>query len=293
MVKALCQQLAASALGIATGEGDFPTEIPNLSLHRQHGTNGPMPCVYPRGLIVPLGGKKQAVYGDQIVDYEMGSTLLVTLDMPVMSQILEASARSPSLILFLKLDAARLVEAAQEIEGTPAADDCVPPLSLAPADPGLVEALIRLLALSREPQLQRSLAALIEKEIALRLVSGAHGPVLRRQLIVGSPKQKIANAMRWLRDNFVERSAIDSLAARVGMSPTSFRQHFREVAGTSPLQYQKQLRLQAARQLMLNTGASATTASDKVGYVSPSQFSREYKRLFGSAPLDDVMRHKR
>ena len=293
MVMDASRRLADFAFGIARTEGDFDTEIENLSVYRRHETSKPSPCLFPRGLIIPLSGKKQVADGDQIVDYGMGSTLLVAADLPLMSQVLDASPHRPSLILFLKLDTALLVDAVQEIAGMQPVDEGTRLLSLAPADAGLLDALVRLMALLQEPHLRRALAPLIEKEIAVRLVSSAHGPLLRRLLVVGSPKQKIANAMRWLRDNFMEKTEIDSIALRVGMSPTNFRQHFREVAGVSPLQYQKQLRLQAARQLMLNSGVSVTTASGRVGYLSASQFSREYKRLFGMPPLDDLLRHRR
>ena len=164
------------------------------------------------------------------------------------------------------------------------------PLSIERLDESLTRALSRLLELLDQPALVALLAPLIKREIIIRLLAGPHGPQLQHLVADGSPSQKISKAVAWLKQNFAQPMQVDELAARVHMSPSTFRQHFRTITGTSPLQYQKQLRLQAARQLMLNQNMDAANASGLVGYESASQFSREYGRLFGAPPLQDVRR---
>jgi transcriptional regulator GlxA family with amidase domain len=135
-----------------------------------------------------------------------------------------------------------------------------------------------------------ALGPLIQQEITIRLLSGPHGPQLRHLVAAGSPNRQIAKAVTWLKHNFTAALHVDELAERAHMSPSTFRQHFRAVVGTSPLQFQKQLRLQEARQLMLNQNIDASNASGLVGYESASQFSREYSRLFGAPPQRDIRR---
>jgi transcriptional regulator GlxA family with amidase domain len=157
-------------------------------------------------------------------------------------------------------------------------------------DGGLLDALIRLVKLLQDSALVSRLAPLVQQEITIRLLTGPHGAHLRRLVSVGSPSQQIAKAVAWLKQNFVEELRGDDLADRAHMSPSTFRQHFRTLTGLSPLQYQKQLRLQKARQLMLNQDVDAGNAGGLVGYESASQFSREYRRLFGAPPQQDIRR---
>jgi AraC-like DNA-binding protein len=132
------------------------------------------------------------------------------------------------------------------------------------------------------------LAPLVLREITYRVLTGPHGPRLRQVAAAGAPAHRIARAIRWLRDHFADALSVESLARQVRMSPSAFHQHFKGVTGLSPLQYQKQLRLQEARRLMLGEGLDAAEAAFRVGYESPSQFSREYRRMFGSPPRRDV-----
>jgi transcriptional regulator GlxA family with amidase domain len=150
--------------------------------------------------------------------------------------------------------------------------------------------LIKLIRLTDEPSLAPFVAPLVQREIVIRLLTGAFGPLLRHVVAVGSPSQQVAKAVNWLKQNFSQVLRVDELAASVHMSPSTFRQHFRNVTGMSPLQYQKQLRLQEARQLMLSQHIDAGSAGVRVGYDSASQFSREYARLFGEPPLRDIQR---
>lgn len=141
-----------------------------------------------------------------------------------------------------------------------------------------------------EPPLTPLLAPLIQQEIVVRLLNGGHGPCLRRLVAASSPSQQIAKVIAWLKQHYTEDVPMDDLAAKAHMSPSTFRQHFRTVAGMSPLQYLKNLRLQDARQLMLNENLDAGSAAVRAGYESASQFGREYSRLFGEPPNRDIKR---
>ena len=163
-------------------------------------------------------------------------------------------------------------------------------LSIETLDAALLDALVRLLALLGEPAVLPRLAPLIEQEIATRLLVGPHGPYLRQLAAAGSPGRQIAKTVAWLKQHYAQTVDVEELAVRAHMSPSTFRQHFRAITGVSPLQYQKQLRLQEARQLMLNQDLDAGNASGRVGYESASQFSREYSRLFGAPPQRDIRR---
>jgi AraC-like DNA-binding protein len=161
-------------------------------------------------------------------------------------------------------------------------------MSVVTLDNGLQDALTRLVKLLDEPHLITHIAPLIQHEIVVRLLSGEHGPTLRHLVMIGAPSQQIAKVITWLKQHFTEDVSMDDLATKAHMSPSTFRLHFRAVAGMSPLQYVKNLRLQDARQLMLNEDLDASSAAIRVGYESASQFSREYTRLFGAPPLRDI-----
>jgi AraC-like DNA-binding protein len=229
--------------------------------------------------------------GDEVFHFAPGHSLLTTVDLPVTSHVSKASAAEPFLGMVLALDAQAILDAAQEMGlPLPPRQFAFRPISLEPIDCALADALTRLLRLAVEPALIATLAPLIRREITIRLLAGPHGLHLRHLVAVGSPSQQIAKAMTWLKLNFHRTLSMDELAAGAHMSPSTFRQHFRDIAGMSPLQYQKQLRLQAARQLMLNEKLEASVAGIRVGYESVLQFSREYSRLFGDPPQRDIRR---
>jgi transcriptional regulator GlxA family with amidase domain len=217
--------------------------------------------------------------------------MLTTIDLPVVSHVTRASVREPFLGMMLTLDVRAIVQLASEMDVPRSRRDDVPrSISFKALDAALLDALIRLITLLDEPALVPKLAPLIQQEITIRLLTGPHASQLRRLVTAGSPSQQIAKAVAWLKQNFVEALHGDDLADRAHMSPSTFRQHFRALTGLSPLQYQKQLRLQEARQLMLNQNLDAGSAAGRVGYESASQFSREYNRLFGAPPQRDIKR---
>jgi transcriptional regulator GlxA family with amidase domain len=161
-------------------------------------------------------------------------------------------------------------------------------ISVQRLDARVLDALYRLIQLLDEPRLLHQLAPLIRQEIILRLLTGPHASHLSHLVAAASPRRQVADTVAWMKQNFAETVQVDELAERANISPSMFRQHFRTITGMSPVQFQKRLRLQEARQLMLNESASAAAASALVGYESASQFNREYRRLFGAPPQRDV-----
>ncbi|WP_198651180.1 MULTISPECIES: AraC family transcriptional regulator [Salinicola] len=284
----MLDELATLVAEIAQNDGDCSTPIPALKLSRCSTTTDPVPCIYDMGLGLIVQGGKQVSLGDEIHDYGAGHSLITTLDLPVVSYITHASHEVPYLGVWLALDAHDIAQLA--VEPAPAA---LPPtaalraMSVETLDEGTILALTRLLRLSFEPQLMPQLAPLIHKEIVIRLLNGDHGPYLRRLVATGSPNQHIAKVVAWLKRHYAQDLSMSELAAKAHMSPSTFRRHFRTVAGMSPLQYVKNLRLQDARQLMLHDDLDAGSAALRVGYESASQFSREYSRLFGVPPSRD------
>jgi AraC-like DNA-binding protein len=283
--------LTRAVARVAQTDGDYLTAIPELSVHRRSATTEPMHCLYGFGVGITVSGQKRVALGEEVFDYSAGQSLLTTADLPVVTHITHASAAQPFMGLMLRLDPRAIVQAAAEMAlPQPAKDFSYRAMSLGDLDPTLLGAVTRLIQLLDEPRLMPQLAPLLQREILVRLLAGRHGPQLQRLVAVGSPSQQVVQSMAWLKMNFTQPVLADDLAASVHMSPSTFRQHFRAVAGMSPMQYLKQLRLQEARQLMLNQGIDAGTAGVRVGYESASQFSREYARLFGAPPLRDIRR---
>ncbi|MEO0004267.1 MAG: HTH-type transcriptional activator RhaS, partial [Pseudomonadota bacterium] len=225
------------------------------------------------------------------IEYGPGQSMLTTIERPVVSHVTRASAREPLLGLMLTLDSQEVVQMAADLQ-LPVLGRERPHRSIGVEwlDEHLTRDLVRLVESLGQPQLVAALAPLIQREIVIRLLVGPHGLPLRQLASDGSPSQRISKAVAWLKQHFAQVMPVDELAARVHMSPSTFRQHFRAMTGTSPLQYQKQLRLQRARYLMLSHHIEAGTAGAQVGYESASQFSREYQRLFGLPPQQDARR---
>lgn len=292
IVRADTGALARAIELLAQSDGDFQTAIPGLSLHRRHRPTEPLHCIFNLGLGVVAQGHKQALVDGQINTYGPGQSMLTTIDLPVISHVTSASLKEPLLGLMLTLDPRRVQQVAADMQlSLPARSQPCRTLTIETLAAPLLEALVRLVSLLGEaPLLTARVAPLLQEEIIVRLLLGPHGQQLQHLVADGTPSQQISRAVRWLKQNFAAPLQVDELAASVHMSPTSFRQHFRKMTGTSPLQYQKTLRLQEARQLMLAEHLDAGRAGGLVGYESPSQFSREYSRLFGAPPQADVRR---
>jgi AraC-like DNA-binding protein len=286
--------LARAIARFAQTDGDHATAIPALTLHRRKAPTEPLHCIYNLGLGVVAQGDKQVLLGSDSIDYRPGRSMLTTIDLPVISHVTRASHREPFLGMMLTLDARSVLQIASEMdEPRSRREHAYRAISFEVLDGVLLDPLVRLVNLLGEPALIPRLAPLIQQEITVRLLTGPHGAQLRHLVTTGSPSQQIAKSVAWLKQNFVQALKGDDLADRAHMSPSTFRQHFRALTGVSPLQYQKQLRLQEARQLMLNENLDAGSAAVHVGYESASQFSREYSRLFGAPPQRDITRMRR
>jgi AraC-like DNA-binding protein len=283
--------LVRAISGFAQTDGDYLTAIAALSLHRRKGPTAPLHCIFNLGLGVVAQGDKQVLLREEVIKYGPGQSMLTSIELPVVSHVTRASPEEPLLGLMLTLDGQEIAQMANDMElSAPPRLTPYRPISIETLDKPLLADLVRLVELLGQPTLVPLLAPLIKREIIIRLLAGPHGPQLQHLVADGSPSQQITKAVSWLKQNFAQAMQVDELASRVHMSPSTFRQHFRAITGTSPLQYQKQLRLQEARQLMLNQRVDAASASSLVGYESASQFSREYGRLFGSPPKQDVRR---
>jgi AraC-like DNA-binding protein len=284
--------LEALAESIArwTEPGDqLVTAIPRLSLWRRDEPTQPESGMYEPGICMTAQGSKRVLLGDDTYVYDAHHFLITSVDLPTVWQIIEASREKPCLGLVLKLD---LREISQLM-----VDSHLPPPRAQHSSRGmatgevtlpLLIAFQRLIDLLDEPKDIPILAPLIQREISYRLLVGDQGTRLRQMASVGSQSHQIARAIDWLKGNFSQQLRIDDLATQVNMSASTFHHHFRALTAMSPLQYQKWLRLNEARRLMLTERLDATNAAFQVGYESPSQFSREYSRLFGAPPLRDI-----
>ncbi|HIV76361.1 AraC family transcriptional regulator [Sphingomonas yabuuchiae] len=271
------------------GTGICSTAMPRVSLIRADAPSTPTPAVYEASLCIIAQGSKRVSIGEHSVVYDAAHYLLVSVDLPLVGHVLDASPERPYLCCKIDLDAAMLADLMASEGGGVARTD-LPVLGVYPGDPDLIDAACRLVGLLDRPDTIRALAPLIEREILYRLLTGPHGPMLRHVATAGSHLNQVSRAIAAIRRRFDAPIRIDDVAAEAGMSSSSLHAHFKAITRMTPLEYQKQLRLQEARRLMLTEGATANTAGFAVGYESPSQFSREYRRLFGAPPRADIER---
>lgn len=271
------------------GVADRDTPIGGLSLFRREAPARPAVCMVEPSIVMAAQGSKRLLVGGQGYAYDAGRFLLTSLDVPANSEVVAASSSEPCVGLVLKLDIRLLAELiAQAPEAPPRAQSLQSSVGVGTVTPALLEPIGRLLALLDEPAAIAVLAPLIQREIHYRLLATDQASRLRQIASVGSQSHRVAKAIDWLKLHYTEALRIEDLAARAQMSLSGLHHHFKQLTGMSPLQYQKWLRLNEARRLMLSDGADAATAAFNVGYESPSQFSREYARLFGAPPRRDV-----
>ena len=273
-----------------TGKRDrFNTTIPGLSIHRREEPSEPVSIMYEPLICVVAQGAKQVLLGDEAYVYDAQHFLITSVDLPTTVQVINASPQKPYLGLVLRLDQREMSQLM--------VDSKLPPPRPQQSSRGMATGEItlpllttfqRLIDLLDEPKDIPILAPIIQREIFYRLLVGDQGARLRQIASAGSQSQQIARAIDWLKGNFTRPLRIEELASQVNMSTSTFHHHFRSVTAMSPLQYQKWLRLNEARRLLLAENQDATTAAFQVGYESPSQFSREYSRMFGAPPLRDI-----
>jgi len=273
--------------GPETGIGD--TAIRRLSLIRADQPSMPVPSVYEASLCLIAQGSKRVSLGDHSVVYDASRYLLVSVDLPLVGHVLEASPEAPYLCCKIDLDLPALADLMIAEGGAGPRSDLMA-LAVYPGDADLIDAACRLVKLLDRPESIAALAPLVEREILYRLLTGPHGAMLRHIATGDSHLNQVSRAIARIRGGFDRQLRIEEIADAAGMSASSLHAHFKAVTRMTPLEYQKQLRLQEARRLMLAEGASAGSAGFAVGYDSPSQFSREYRRLFGAPPRQDIER---
>ncbi|MDM0056541.1 AraC family transcriptional regulator [Variovorax fucosicus] len=269
--------------------GDYETPIAGLSFFRRDFPALPAVCMVEPSVVLVAQGAKQMWVGGKAYPYDTSRFLITSLDIPANSEVRVASPQQPCVGLVLKLDVRTLAELIAQGSLPPHRDRSVGVgVGIGAATPALLAPIVRLLELLDEPEAIAVLAPLIYREIHYRLLMSDQAAKLRQIASVDGQGHRIAKAIDWLKLNYAALLRIDELANRVQMSTPTFHHHFRELTAMSPLQYQKWLRLSEAKRLMLNEHFDASSAAFKVGYESPSQFSREYSRLFGAPPKRDI-----
>ena len=273
------------------GDGMHECALPRLALIRSSTPTEPVHSVYDPCFCLVVQGRKQAALVGRSYVYDAANFVVVSVDLPIVGTVIEASPERPYLCIALKLDLPALAEIMLQSGAASApATGGVFGLGVGPPDPLLLDAVLRLLRLLDAPADAGVLAPLAEREILYRLLSGSQGAMLRHIGIASSHLSRISRAITWIKRNYAEPLSVEQLAHEAGMSPSSFHEHFRSVTSMSPLRYRTRIRLMEARRLMVSEGLDAATAGFRVGYESPSQFSREYSRTFGSPPLRDAAR---
>ena len=272
-------------------DGIHPTAIPRVFLIRASHPTGEIHAVQEPAVCFIAQGRKRVMAGQSVYVYDRAKYLIASVDVPIVGQILEATPDAPYLCLRLDLDppalGALILEAKLSGIGS---DQPGPALTLSSVTTELLDSAIRLVRLLASPRDIPILAPLAEREILYRLLLGEQAETLRQIAFAESKLQQINRAIGWIKRNYREPFSIGAVAAEARMSPSSLHEHFKAVTSMSPLQYQKQLRLQEARRLILSQSLDAALAGHAVGYESPSQFSREYKRTFGAPPARDIAR---
>nr|WP_132077021.1 AraC family transcriptional regulator [Sinorhizobium americanum] len=264
--------------------------VPGLSLYRVVEPAGPFSAVYEPSLSLIVQGSKRVHVGDQTLVYDESCFFLTALGLPATGQICEASLDEPYVAASLRLDLEKLrrIITDHDLHPTEPPERDLVGVVVGDATPALFDAFLRLISLAKAPADIPFLSNHIHNEILYRLLTGEQGARLRRFALAGTNSNRVAKAIAWLKQNYARPLRVEELAEIANMGVSTLHHHFRAMTAMSPLQFQKHLRLHHARELMLAESLDATTAALRVGYESPTQFSREYRRAFGHPPLRDI-----
>jgi AraC-like DNA-binding protein len=288
-VRELRAELARKIALFMGSQADRATDIPGVTLHRRTAPTAPCSATYEPGVTVIAQGRKRVDLGRTTFLYGESRYLLTSVDLPIVSQIVEASEEAPCLAMSLKLEMPVIREllSREEIQVADAPSDN-PAMATGEATVEFLSACCRLIDLLDTPRDIPFLSGLIQREIIYRILRGPEGARLRAIATLGDQSHRTAKAIAWIKANYAKPLRVENLAQIAGMGLSTLHHHFRELTAMSPLQYQKQIRLQAARGRMLIDGLDAASAAFEVGYESASQFNREYNRLFGQPPMRDI-----
>ncbi|EIA3183687.1 TPA: AraC family transcriptional regulator N-terminal domain-containing protein [Vibrio parahaemolyticus] len=288
--RAFATQKLAKLIDRWTGNANqYDTPISGLRFSRWTTPTPPTSYTHNPGICLIAQGRKRVLLAEESFIYDANHFLISSVDLPIIANIIEASEEQPYLGLIMELD---LTEISQLIVDSELAftqsKEAQKGIAVGELSESLLDAFVRLAELLDEGQNIKILAPIIKREIFYRLLMSEQGTRLHQIVTAGSHSHQIAKAIDWLKNNFVKPLSVGDLASYTGMSKSSFYTHFRSMTSMTPLQFQKKLRLSEARRLMLTENLDAMAATFKVGYESPSQFSREYSRLFGAPPSKDI-----
>jgi AraC-like DNA-binding protein len=271
------------------GESPYTTAIDRMVIMRSNQPKPPSHLIFRPSMCIVAQGAKWAMFGDRQLEYRAGQALVIGVDTPSIGRVVEASPDEPCLVMAFELDLAIMRSVSDALETSPRAG----------GEPGrgvlvtdfqgpLADCALRLVRLLDTPKAIPALYPIVMREICYWLLTGPHGGDIARMTLASSPARPLMDALHSLRDRFRESVRIQDLAAIARMSPSAFHRQFKALTAMTPLQYQKQLRLLEARRLMVSQGVKVETACFEVGYESPSQFSRDYSRMFAAPPKRDA-----
>jgi AraC-like DNA-binding protein len=270
-------------------ESPFVTVIDGLTILRANHEKPPSHMVQKPALCVVVQGAKWTTFGNKRFDYRAGQALVVSVEMPASGRVIEASPSEPHLAVIIEFDLGVMREVMEGLDAPPiVASDTGHGVFVTDFDGPLAECVLRAVRLLDTPKAIPMLYPAIMREICYWLLTGPHGGDVARMTLANNHAQRVINAIHELRGRFAESVRIEELAAIAQLSPSAFHRQFKALTSMTPLQYQKKLRLLEARQLMISSATNVETAAFQVGYESPSQFSREYSRMFGTPPRKDV-----
>jgi AraC-like DNA-binding protein len=284
-------ELAKIIEGNTGRDGTQMTAIPSLFFSRYSNDTGPNYGVHKPSLCIVVQGMKEVLLSQERFQYGPADYLVASVNLPISGQVTEASSEVPYLALKLEFTPSEILEVLREFQmGVEKKENAKRGMYVSKIEPSLLDAVTRLARLLETPNDIKVLAPLIRKEIIYRVMQGEHGGMLKQIAIEGSSTSQISDVIEHIMNNYEKSFKIEELAEIANMSVSSLHRHFKEVTAMSPIQFQKQLRLQEARSLLLSELEDAADVAFRVGYESPSQFSREYSRMFGLPPKEDVKR---
>jgi len=283
-------RLRSRLLAYLPETGDHVSALPGLTLYRRDRPTEPASMLYEPSIAFVVQGRKRVVLGPADYEYDAASFVLTAVDLPTISHVLEADPSQPCLSVMLKLDLAMVQAVGGEIDlqGIPTSSTSDSGMTLGNMTTELLDAFVRLSVLADKPHEMSVMAPLVMREIIFRLLMGPSGGHLRRIARQDPRCDRIAATITWIREHYAEAIRIEALAEIAAMGVSTLHHHFSAITHMSPLQYQKHIRLHEARRLLLTEQVDATSAAYRVGYESVTQFSREYRRLFGNPPIRDI-----
>jgi AraC-like DNA-binding protein len=272
---------------------DLTTAIDGVRICKVEHVVSPVPAMSGTVLAVVAQGRKRLALGDRVYDYGAGQYLVASVDLPVTGHAIDAAPARPALGFGMTMEPAAVAELLLQVgpsDQPTSSGTAQPGIAVSDAPGELLDAVVRLLRLLDRPRDRRALAPLVKREILWRLLTGEQGDAVRQLGLADSSLSHITRAVRWIRENYTRPFRVEEVARLSGMSVSAFHRNFQAVTAMSPIQFQKHIRLQAARLLLANRPNDITGVGLRVGYDSPSQFSREYRRQFGAPPSLDAVR---